>query len=162
MSTLALQSGDRLAQSRSGSTDDLEKASVDRVLAVLDVQPDKGLTNAEALKRLAKYGLNAIVEKKVSLARKILGYFTGPIAYMIEAAALVSAIIGHWDEFAIITGLLFFNAALEFWQDHKASDALTALRKGLAPEATALRVGAWQTLKAETLVPAGSWNSRMR
>jgi len=32
---------------------------------------------------------------------------------MIEAAAIVSAIIGHWDDFAIITRLLLFNAALE-------------------------------------------------
>jgi hypothetical protein len=36
---------------------------------------------------------------------------------MIEAAAIVSAIIGHWDDFVIITGLLLFNAALEFWQE---------------------------------------------
>ena len=81
------------------------------------------------------------------------GYFTGPIAYMIEAAAIVSAVIGHWSDFAIITGLLLFNAALEFWQDRKASDALTALKKGLAPEATAVRDGKWQTLQAAMLVP---------
>ena len=43
---------------------------------------------------------------------------------MIEAAAIVSAVIGRWSDFAIITGLLFFNVALEFWQDRKASDAL--------------------------------------
>ena len=72
---------------------------------------------------------------------------------MIEAAAIVSAIIGHWEDFAIITALLFFNAALEFWQDRKASNALAALKKGLAPEATALRDGKWQTLQAATLVP---------
>jgi H+-transporting ATPase len=43
---------------------------------------------------------------------------------MIEAAAIVSAIIGHWSDFAVIAGLLLFNAALEFWQDRKASNAL--------------------------------------
>jgi H+-transporting ATPase len=84
---------------------------------------------------------------RVSLLRKIVGHFTGPIAYVIEAAAIVSAIIGHWSGFAIITGLLFFNAALEFWQDRKASDALAALKKGLAPEATAMRDRKWQTLQ---------------
>jgi hypothetical protein len=72
---------------------------------------------------------------------------------MIEAAAIVSAVIGQWDDFAIITGLLFFNAALEFWQDRKASNALAALKKGLAPEATAMRAGNWQTVTAATLVP---------
>ncbi|MGY3618281.1 plasma-membrane proton-efflux P-type ATPase [Bradyrhizobium sp. USDA 10063] len=132
---------------------DLEKVPVDRVLAQLAVKPDHGLSSANAKQRLAKYGPNALVEKEESLLRKIVGHFTGPIAYMIEAAAIVSAIIGHWDDFTIIMGLLFFNAALEFWQDRKASNALAALKKGLAPEATAMRDGKWQTVEAAMLVP---------
>jgi H+-transporting ATPase len=134
-------------------TEDLEKAPVERVLADLAVRSDRGLSSTEARERLANYGPNAIVEKEIGLTRKILQHFTGPIAYMIEAAAVVSAIIGHWDDFVIITGLLLFNAALEFWQDHKASDALAALKKGLAPEAIALRDGRWQTVRAAELVP---------
>jgi H+-transporting ATPase len=132
---------------------DLAKMPIDRVLAQLGVRPDQGLSTAEAQQRLAKYGPNALVEKEVSLARKLLGHFTGPIAFMIEAAAIVSAVIGHWSDFAIITGLLFFNAALEFWQDRKASNALAALKKGLAPEATVMRDGKWLTVQAATLVP---------
>src|SRR6516164_3207957 len=132
---------------------DLEKMPVDEVLEQLAVKPDRGLSSAEAQQRLAKYGPNALIEKEESLLRKILGHFMGPIAFMIEAAAIVSAIIGHWDDFAIIAGLLVFNAALEFWQDHKASNALAALKKGLAPEATALRDGRWETVQAATLVP---------
>jgi len=66
---------------------DLEKIPVEQVLAKLDVKADKGLTGDEAQKRLAQYGPNAIVEKEKSLAAKIIGYFMGPIAYMIEAAA---------------------------------------------------------------------------
>ena len=120
---------------------DLEKAPVEKVLAKLAVEPDQGLSSAEAGQRLAKYGPNALIEKETSLARKILGLFSGPIAYMIEAATIVSAVIGHWSDFAVIAGLPFFNAALEFWQDRKASDALAALKKGLAPEATAMRDG---------------------
>ncbi len=72
---------------------------------------------------------------------------------MIEAAAIVSALIGHWEDFSIIIGLLLFNAALEFWQDPKASSALAALKKGLAPEATFLRDEEWQTRQASGLVP---------
>ena len=132
---------------------DLEHMPVDQVLAHFAVQPDRGLSSAEAAQRLATDGPNALVEKKTSFAAKLLGHFTGPIAYMIEAAAVVSAVIGHWDDFVIIAALLLFNAALEIWQDHKASDALAALKRGLAPEATALRDGKWQTVAAATLVP---------
>jgi H+-transporting ATPase len=137
----------------SAGTADLEKAPVARVLATLDVVPDRGLSAAEAALRLTKYGPNALAEKETSLARKLLGHFTGPIAYMIEAAAAVSAVLGHWDDFAIIIGLLFFNAALEFWQDRKASNALAALKKGLAPVATVKRDGKWESIEAAGLVP---------
>ena len=153
MSAVALQSATRAHEAGSPAAIDLEKLPVDKVLAQLAVKPEQGLSGAEARQRLAKYGPNALVEKEVSLLRQIVGHFTGPNAYMIEAAALVSAIIGHWDDFAIIAALLFFNAGLEFWQDRKASNALAALRKGLAPEATVMRDGKWQTLAAATLVP---------
>ena len=132
---------------------DLEKMPVDQVLVKLGVQANQGLSSIEAQQRLAHYGPNALVEKEESLAAKILGHFMGPIAYMIEAAALVSALIGHWDDFTIITFLLLFNVGLEMWQDRKASNALAELKKGLALEATALRDGKWQTLQAAILVP---------
>ncbi len=132
---------------------DLEKIAVEQVLATLAVKPEQGLSAAEAQQRVVKYGPNAIVEKEKSLGEQILGYFTGSMAYVIEAAALVSALLGHWDDFVIIGSLLLFNAALEFWQDRKASSALAALKAGLAPEATVLRDGKWSTVQASTLVP---------
>lgn len=131
----------------------MEKSPIADVLNRLGVDPDAGLTSAEAAARLGKDGPNAIVEKQRSRLRELLGYFTGPIAFMIEAAALVSAVIGHWGDFAIIATLLLFNAALGFWQDSKAADALAALKKGLAPSATVRRDGSWTTVDAATLVP---------
>jgi len=144
------------APAATGASDagpDLEKLAVEQVLTTLAVKPDQGLSSAEVQQRTARYGPNAIVEKEKTLGEQLLGYFTGPMAYVIEAAALVSALLGHWDDFVIIGSLLLFNAALEFWQDRKASNALAALKAGLAPEATALRDGKWQTVWASTLVP---------
>jgi H+-transporting ATPase len=141
------------AEGRATKGPDLEKAPIEQVLSQLTVQQDKGLSSSEVQQRLDKYGPNAIVEKEKSLGEQVLGYFTGSMAYVIEAAALISALLGHWDDFAIIGSLLLFNAALEFWQDRKASNALAALKAGLAPEATALRNGKWQTVEASTLVP---------
>ena len=133
--------------------DDLEKIPVEQVLRKLLVKADLGLSSGEAAQRLLKYGPNALVERHESWALKILGHFTGPIAYMIEAAALVSAILRHWQDFAIIMALLLFNVGLELWQDFKSTNALAALKKGLAPHATALRDGEWKTLDAATLAP---------
>ena len=136
-----------------GSGPDLEKVPVEQVLSTLSVKAEQGLSAAEVEQRTARYGPNAIVEKEKSLGEQVLGYFTGSMAYVIEAAALVSALLGHWDDFVIIGSLLLFNAALEYWQDRKASNALAALKAGLAPEATVLRDGKWSTVQASTLVP---------
>ena len=122
---------------------DLAKAPLDQALAALGVKTGSGLSVEDAAARLQKFGPNALAHKTESQAAKIAHYFMGPIAYMIEAAALVSAILGHWPDFAVVAGLLIFNAALDFWQDRKATNALAALKKGLAPEATVLRAGAW-------------------
>ncbi len=132
---------------------DLEKLPVADVVAALETDTDRGLAGPEAQQRLVRYGPNELVEKEESFITKLLSHFKGPIAYMIEAAALVSAVIGHWNDFAVITMLLVFNVALEMWQDRKASNALAALKKGLSLEAVVKRDASWQTLPAATLVP---------
>ena len=53
----------------------------------------KGLSALEAKKRLAQYGWNAITDKKLNPLVKFLGYFWGPIPWMIEVAAVLSMIV---------------------------------------------------------------------
>lgn len=73
----ALQSTALPPKAASDDAVDLEKTPVDRVLAQLEVKPGQGLSSAEAERRLAKYGPNALVEKEESLARKLVG--TSPV-----------------------------------------------------------------------------------
>jgi H+-transporting ATPase len=133
--------------------DDLEDLPLEEVLSRLEVDPPRGLSSTEAASRLDRLGPNELPEQHVSTLRKVVGYLTGPLAYMIEAAAVVSALIGHWDDFAIIFTLLVFNTALELWQDHKATSALESLKAGLALEATVRRDGEWAAMPATELVP---------
>ena len=113
----------------------------------------QGLTAAEAATRLEKYGPNAIEAKEESRWHKLLGYFWGPIPWMIEAAAILSLMRFDWPDFAVVTGLLIYNAVIGFWQDSKAASALAALKKGLALKAKVMRDGQWVTIDAATLVP---------
>ncbi|MCF8482880.1 MAG: plasma-membrane proton-efflux P-type ATPase [Rhodospirillum sp.] len=135
------------------SLTDIEAPPLADVLSTLSVDPAQGLSAEEAASRLAQHGPNALPGKTVPFLTKLLGRFTGPIAYMIEAAALVSLLLGRWEDFIIIFGLLIFNAALELWQDRKANAALAALKEGLAPQARVLRDGSWTTREARELVP---------
>lgn len=113
----------------------------------------QGLSSAEAEARLAQYGPNALEEIKVNPFIKFLRYFWGPIPWMIEVAALLSAIVRHWDDLIIILVLLVFNAVIGFWQEFKAANALEALKKQLALTARVLRDGHWQAIPAPELVP---------
>jgi len=112
-----------------------------------------GLTSEEARARLAQYGANAIREERVSLWRKFLGYFWGPIPWMIEIAAVLSSVTRRWDDLAIIVVMLLINAGVGFFQEYKADTAIAALRQRLAPMARLLRDGQWRDLAAHLLVP---------
>ena len=72
---------------------------------------------------------------------------------MIEAAAILSAILSRWDDFAIIFLLLLMNGVVGFWQEHKADNAIELLKKRLAPAARVLRDGKWNALPSSRLVP---------
>lgn len=112
-----------------------------------------GLSTTEAQQRLTQYGPNAIEAHEQSKWKKLLGYFWGPIPWMIEAAALISLFRQDWPDFAVITVLLLYNAIVGFWQDNKAANALAALQKGLAAKAHVLRDGKWEEVDAANLVP---------
>ena len=68
----------------------VEHLTIPQVLKQLGVDPKAGLSSAEAQKRLGQYGPNALEEKKKSELAVFLGFFWGPIPWMIEAAALMS------------------------------------------------------------------------
>ncbi len=112
-----------------------------------------GLSSDEARVRQRKYGLNAISEKKVSPLIKFLQYFYGPIPFMIMIAVVLSAIIGHWEDFFIILALLFSNAIVGFYQERKADNAIELLKQRLALTAKVLRDGKWGMIPALELVP---------
>jgi H+-transporting ATPase len=112
-----------------------------------------GLSAAEAQARLAFYGLNTIQEKQKSALLKFLSYFWGPIAWMIEIAAILSAVVHNTDDLVIILILLFFNAIVGFWQEYQAGNAIEQLKKNLALKARVLRDGQWLSVDAAQLVP---------
>jgi H+-transporting ATPase len=134
------------------SSETAQRQGVDELFAALDTS-SRGLAHNEARSRLDQFGSNALEEKKVNPILKFLGYFWGPIPGMIEIAAVLSAIVRHWDDLIIILVLLVFNALVGFWQEYKAANALEALKKQLALQARVLRDGKWQEIPAEQLVP---------
>ena len=112
-----------------------------------------GLDEAEARARLERYGYNELPEKKRSRLVELLSHFWGPIPWMIEAAALLSALVRHWADLIIISILLLANAIVGFWEEFQAGNAIAALRANLALKARVRRAGVWRETPARELVP---------
>jgi len=112
-----------------------------------------GLTSAEASRRLAELGPNAVADEAPPRWRVFLAKFWGPIPWMLEAALLLELGLGAYVEAAVIGALLLFNATLGFIQEGRAGAALAALKKRLAPTALVRRDGEWVRRPAAELVP---------
>ncbi len=135
------------------STSLFESLSIEDTLKKLLSDSEKGLKDEEAKKRLSEYGSNSIEEKKESVLKKLLHFFWGPIPWMIEIAAILSGLLERWPDFILIVSLLFINAALGFFHEYKADNAVSALKKKLALKAFVLRDGNWKEIPATELVP---------
>jgi Cation transporter/ATPase, N-terminus len=84
----------------------------------------RGLAAAEATRRLAETGPNALPEGAPQPAGRAWVVFRGPIPWMIEVALVLSAVLRHWADTIIVGVLLVFNAGVGFWQERTAADAL--------------------------------------
>jgi H+-transporting ATPase len=129
------------------SAEDVKKTSTAEVFQRLS-NGESGFTADEVKKRVEKYGFNELVGEKPEFLKKFPGHFCGPIPWMIEIAAFLSAMIRHWADFILIAILLLVNGVIESWQEHRADNAIELLKQRLALKARALRDGHWQDVEA--------------
>ncbi|MEJ2310716.1 MAG: plasma-membrane proton-efflux P-type ATPase [Gammaproteobacteria bacterium] len=134
-------------------TDDYAKQTLDETLTELKSDASQGLAESEAQERISRYGYNEIEEKVEPLWHRIFRRFWGPIPWMIEAAAILSAVVQKWEDFFIILVMLLVNAGLDFFQEHRALNALKALKQRLAREVTVRRNGQFKRIPVRQLVP---------
>ncbi len=139
---------------------DLGSARLELVKSRLDASGE-GLTQNEAQARLQRFGYNELPEEKANPFLKFLAYFWGPIPWMIEVAAILSAVVHHWEDFVIILALLVMNAGVGFWEEFQAGNAIAALKATLALKARVKRDGKWTVIPARELVPGDRMRLRI-
>lgn len=129
--------------------------AVDSTVAMTAMETSaSGLSGDEAQSRLEALGPNALpsVPEKTLLTR-ILAQFNNALICVLLAAAVVTALLGHWIDTGVILGVVLINAGIGLWQEGKAENALAAVRGMLSATATVLREGRRQQIPAEQLVP---------
>ena len=123
------------------------------VFKTLDTQAH-GLSKDEASNRLLKYGANQLPETKTrSVFMRFCYQFHNVLIYVLIAASITTAVLGHWVDASVIFGVVIINALIGFIQEGKAENALKAIRQMLSPHALVIRDSQQMTIKAENLVP---------
>lgn len=103
---------------------------------------EKGLSNDEAKKRLAKYGQNILGEEKpCSRLIIFLSQFKSPLIYVLIAAAILSFLAGEVTDAQVIAAAIFINVVIGFVQENKANLALEKLKMMVEHRAIVIRDG---------------------
>jgi P-type Ca2+ transporter type 2C len=126
----------------------------DQILRQLATPPASGLTSEEAARRLVVYGPNQLTEAEgVTFWKMLIDQFNNFVVIMLIVAAIVSAVLGDWEEALAILAIVILNATLGVIQERRAEQALAALKRLAAPEAQVLRDGQRQSVPSTQLVP---------
>jgi magnesium-transporting ATPase (P-type) len=113
-----------------------------------------GLTQAETAARLARTGPNELPRQAGrSAIRRFLSQFNNVLIYFLLAAAVAASLLGHAIDAAVIVAVVLLNAVIGYIQEGRAENALNALRKMIAPDASVVRDGRRGTVAVRELVP---------
>ena len=114
----------------------------------------RGLTSAEAAKRLALFGPNRLrVPPHASAWRILVAQFRSVVVALLGVAMVVSAATGDYPDTVAIAAVLALNTVLGFATELRARRAMEALRRLEAPNATVIRDGVPRPIPAAELVP---------
>ncbi|NLG81907.1 MAG: calcium-translocating P-type ATPase, SERCA-type [Bacilli bacterium] len=128
--------------------------STKEVLEELRVNPETGLTEAEAERRLQEYGENKLKEKpKKSILTLLLSQLNDYLIYVLLAATLITLIIGEYADAIIIFLVVILNAVIGVIQEYKAEKAIEALKKLTTPKSLVKRNGEVKEISSELIVP---------
>jgi P-type Ca2+ transporter type 2C len=124
----------------------MEKANID-----LD---RSGLSQSEAVIRLATYGPNRLAAPKLrSVFAIVFGTLKEPMFLFMLSAAVLYVIVGDLAEGAFLVVAAGASMGLVVFQDARSENALNALRVLVAPQAHVIRDGVTQSISADQLVP---------
>ncbi|MDP2308520.1 MAG: cation-translocating P-type ATPase [Pseudomonadota bacterium] len=112
-----------------------------------------GLSGADAATRLAEAGANEIRREARTPRWRILArQFTSPMIALLAVAAGVAFALGQTVDAVAIVVIVAMNGLVGFFQEHRAENAVLALRAMTAPRARVLRDGHAVVVPAREIV----------
>ncbi|KAL7685735.1 putative P-type ATPase, HAD superfamily, P-type ATPase, transmembrane domain superfamily [Plasmopara halstedii] len=120
---------------------------INAILDEFKVDPTLGLDSKTASERLMQYGPNSLErDKRIPLYLIFLLQFANVIIVLLMAASVASIILKEYVEGIAIIVIVTLNAIIATFQEHNASNALSALQKMATPQCVVVRDGGRQVL----------------
>lgn len=140
---------------------DAYRLTTSEVIARLDTNLARGLTDDEARVRLRQFGQNALArEERVPSWRRFAAQFQDVLVILLLIATAVSAVLWLYErdtavpyEAIAIFAIVMLNAAMGFVQESRAEAAVAALHNMSAATAAVIRNGERRSVPATDLVP---------
>ena len=125
------------------------------VVEILAADPVHGLTSAEATRRRAGVGENALsAPVRVPPWRRFVGQFADRLILILIGAAVVAfAVSAELKTPLVVLVVVLANAVIGFVQENKAERSLEALQRMLVDQARVRRDGHTRLVPASDLVP---------
>ncbi|CAM3907679.1 cation-transporting P-type ATPase [Alkalicoccus chagannorensis] len=126
----------------------------EETVKAFDSDRTEGLEKQEAADRLDTYGRNELPEgEEESSLIKFFRHFHDVLIYILLAAAVVTAVLGHYIDTVVILLVAVINASIGYLQESRAEKALQGIKNMLSLEATVVRGGSRIDIDAGELVP---------
>lgn len=117
------------------------------------VNPDIGLSSGDAAARLQLHGLNKLeTEEKEHICWKYLETFKEPLILLLLGSAILSVIVGQYDDAISIAAAVLIVGTVAFVQEYRSEQSLEALNTLVPPRCHVLREGLLINILAESVV----------
>src|SRR6266545_5064991 len=114
----------------------------------------RGLSAAEARRRLAQFGPNEIqAGRRFWAARGLLSLFLNPLVIILLAASLISGLLGDAVNATLIALMVVLSVALNFFQMFQSEQAARKLSGLIAPTTNVWRDGELVSTPVREVVP---------
>lgn len=141
---------------------DASEHTPEDVCKKMGVDPQIGLTEAQAQANIQKYGPNKLIEaKKESVFQMFMSEFKDPLVLILLVAALIDMVFAiintvggvgdaeDWAEMGVILAIVLIDAVIGTVQEAKAAKSLEALKSMSSPSCTVRRDGKLKNIKSE-------------
>lgn len=118
------------------------------------VNPDAGLSTGEAASRLQIHGFNKLEsDPKDHICWRYLETFKEPLILLLLGSAVLSVIVGQYDDAISIAAAILIVGTVAFIQEYRSEQSLEALSTLVPPRCHVLREGMIINILAEAIVP---------